>query len=260
MNLSKYIAYEMQPYLLSDVFNQKYNMQRITLFTLLLFFGISTISVANVLSDTETRKLGNFSEVSVSNGIKLYLIPGNENKAVIEVEDMELEDVVTDIQGDRLVIKVSNRKKWGWNWKSKRIEVTLTYKNIEEIAASSGSNVSSDQPLEADELEFDTSSGASISLEIKGKKVSAESSSGSSIRLAGSTRTLDVEVSSGASIKAEDLEADEVDAEGSSGGSIRVWAKSELDADVSSGASVRYKGNPSKISKDKSSGGSVSPL
>ena len=227
---------------------------------LLIIPAFLCMSFAYALIDSETRNLGDFDEVKVSSGIKLMLVPGNANKALIEVDEVELEDVITKIDGHKLVIKMAN-KKWSWKWKSSRkVEVTLTYKELEAVSASSGSSVKSDHTLSNDELEFDASSGASIHLEISGKDVEADASSGANIKLSRTADSFDVGVSSGSSIKASDLEAVSVTARGSSGGSIRVWAKEDLKAKVSSGASVRYKGNPKDIDKDKSSGGSVSKL
>lgn len=232
-----------------------------SIFFLAFMVTAALISASSIIqNDTEVRDLGDFSEVSVSAGINLHLVHGNQNKAVIEVDDIDLDDVITEIKGDRLVLKVDNNK-WGWNWKSKRkIDITLTYKEIDELSASSGSRVRSDHTLSGEDLEFTSSSGASIELEVECKELTADASSGASISLSGQANTIEVDVSSGASIKASDLEADYVSADASSGGSIKVWAKEGLDADVSSGGSVRYKGNPGKLSKDKSSGGSVSPM
>ena len=64
----------------------------------LFVFVASTALMSATLSaqsDTEVRDLDAFSEVSVSAGINLHLINGNENKAVIEVDDIDLDDVVS---------------------------------------------------------------------------------------------------------------------------------------------------------------------
>ena len=233
------------------------NKTTLILFVFSFFIGMSFTA----LGQSETRNLGNFDEVKVATGVNLTLVSGNVNKAEIEVDGIDLDEVITKIDGDRLTIKVDSKSNWGFGKKSRRkVNVRLTYKNLEAVAASSGSRVVSDDVLANDELDFDASSGSSIQLEIRGNEVNADASSGASITLSGSTESFDVEVSSGSSVKASDLESNTVKARGSSGASVKVWAKESLKAKVSSGASVRYKGNPSNVDRDKSSGGSVTHI
>jgi hypothetical protein len=66
-----------------------------------------------------------------------------------------------------------------------------------------------------------------------------------------------VEASSAGEIDAYDLEAENVDAEASSAGSIKVNVTKNLTAHASSGGGIRYRGNPDKSITDSSSGGSV---
>ena len=234
-------------------------MNKTTFF--LLAFSLLIGMSFTVIEDSETRNLGDFDEVKVATGVNLRLVAGNVNKAEIEVDGIELDEVITKIDGDRLTIKVDSKSNWGFGKKSRRkVNVTLTYKKLEAVAASSGSRVVSDDVLANDELDFDASSGSSINLEIRGQEVTAEASSGASIKLSGSAQSFDVEVSSGSTVKASDLESNDVKARGSSGASVKVWAKKSLKAKVSSGASVRYKGNPSNVDRDKSSGGSVTHI
>lgn len=232
-------------------------MKRSTLKTLSLIVFSFTLAISSYALDSETRKLSDFSELSVATGINLELVKGNKNEAEIEAENIDLDEILTKVEGDRLVVKVKG--KWGWNglnWRKKRINVILTYKDIEEVRVSSGAHVSSDDVLVGNDLDFNASSGASIRLEIEGNDVAADASSGANINLSGECDELDVDVSSGAGVKASRLEANYVRAGASSGATAKVWAKEKLKANASSGGSIRYDGEP-EVSKRKSSGGSI---
>jgi hypothetical protein len=58
-------------------------------------------------------------------------------------------------------------------------------------------------------------------------------------------------------IDAYDLECETVNAEASSGGSVKVNVTKSLTAHATSGGSIKYRGNPDKSITDSSSGGSV---
>ena len=94
----------------------------------------------------------------------------------------------------------------------------------------------------------------------KANKVTAESSSGSSVMLAGKAQNVDFDASSGASISGDKLTAANGKAEASSGASVSVSANVNLEAEASSGGRVRYSGNPTMVNVSSSSGGSISRL
>ncbi|MEE9373601.1 MAG: head GIN domain-containing protein [Saprospiraceae bacterium] len=234
-------------------------MKKATILNLIVTLLISSSIFA---TDIEVRELGNFSRVAVATGINLILVPGNTNEAEIEVDNIDLEDIITKVEGRKLIIKVKG-KNWGWKLGKRtrrKVNVTLTYKDINEISASSGARVTSDYALVNEEIEVSASSGSSVNLEIEGNDVEASASSGATITLSGECNTLDASVSSGSRIKGSDLEASDVEASASSGASMRIWAKESLYARASSGGTVKYKGNPEKMRKKKSSGGSVKQI
>jgi hypothetical protein len=70
--------------------------------------------------------------------------------------------------------------------------------------------------------------------------------------------TLSLSVSSGGDIDARQLEARNVTASASSGGSAEIVATESLTASASSGGSIRYGGDPTNVRESESSGGRVS--
>ncbi len=237
-------------------------MKKATILNVIITLLLSSSLYILEAKDHEVRNLNNFSSVSVATGINLVLVQGSSNEAEIDVDNIELDEIITKVDGGKLTVKVKGNK-WGSNWwknRKRKVDVRLTYKNLEQISASSGANVTSDNTISNDDIELDASSGASINLDVDGTDIEADASSGSTISLSGECGTFDANVSSGARIKGADLEAGNVEASASSGASIRVWAKDGLNAKASSGGSIKYKGNPESLKKKKSSGGSVRQL
>ena len=93
------------------------------------------IALSSYSQKKEERKLADFNEVRVSNAINLYLKQGNETKAVIEADGIELDEVVTEVSGGGL--KVSIKKNNNFR-RSIHVKVYLTYKSIESISKSVG--------------------------------------------------------------------------------------------------------------------------
>ena len=85
-----------------------------------------------------------------------------------------------------------------------------------------------------------------------------ESTSGSTLIVNGKALKLNTNSSSGSSINAKNLLVNNVVAESSSGSSINVNPLVSLIAKASSGSSIVYHGSPKTVTKEESSGGSIS--
>ena len=76
-----------------------------------LMTGLALLFVV-ALTAQETRNLDSFDEVAAKTGINVILVEGNSNKAIIETENCEPEEVITEISGDELTIKFENSGFW----------------------------------------------------------------------------------------------------------------------------------------------------
>lgn len=220
----------------------------------------------------ETRSLSSFSKVSTHEGIVVYLEEGNREEARIVSDNIDLEDILTDVSGSTLKIHLD-----GNNYRNVDVEVYVTYKSLTALRASSaGSIIAKDRietsgdfdvdvssagdvsaTIKADELSIDASSAGDAKLEVDVDEIDAEVSSSGDIEITGTARYQDVQASSSGDYDAYDVVCEEVEAGVSSGGSIKVNVTSKIDARASSGGSVRYKGSPKYVDVSSSSGGSV---
>lgn len=222
-----------------------------------LIFAIIFICGTTLFSQNrEERSLSSFDKLRVGQGIEVTLVKGNEEKAVVEVDGIDLDDVYTEVMGKTLRIGLENRR-FGNYRRNIDVEITLTFKSLRGISASSAANVYSRSVIESDEIFIDVSSAGRVEIEVRSNHVELEASSAADIEIAGKTKTLEVGVSSAGNIRAYELEAEEVDARASSAGSLRCTATRIIDARASSGGSIRYEGNPDKEYTNTSSGGSV---
>ncbi|MEN0050683.1 MAG: head GIN domain-containing protein [Bacteroidota bacterium] len=246
-------------------------MKKTTL--LLAFFAVVGLLTAQ---SSETRSLGNFDEVRVSEGIKAKLKKGNKNEVKIEAENIDIDRVLTEIKGDQLKVHLE-----GNNWRrNPEVRVYITFRELEGLHASSGAYVILQDDVESSSFDASSSSGANLKLEatvkakdfyvdassgaylyaeaINADALEAGASSGANIEIeGGSANELEADVSSSGKIDAYDLKCKQVDADASSGGGIKIHASEAIRGEASSGGWVYYKGSPERVREHESSGGRV---
>ena len=220
-------------------------------------FIVIILTMSGMLSafaqQSETRNIGPFSGVKASEGIDVYLKSGDKEAVKVEVSgSVTLSDVLTEISGSYLKIHMKEG-----NHRNIDVKVYVTYVKLDKLSASSAGSIYSDGKIKSGSMEISASSAGVIEIAVESDELSASSSSAGDIEITGKVRSLVAESSSAGQIDADELEAESVEVEASSGGSAKVFVTKKLDANASSGGSVRYRGNPEKSNTESSSGGSV---
>jgi hypothetical protein len=231
-------------------------MKTIKLFAFILF-GTSFMLANPVQASRETRQVSEFHGISVSSGIDLYLTQKNAEEVVVEADSDDIDKIITEVEGGILKIYIKQKSWMNWNWNSDPRKVYVSFKTLDRLDASAGSDVESKSVLKLDKLKLDASSGSDVELEVKANELSIDSSSGSDIEIKGSTEYLDVSASSGSDIDAGELKTKKCRANTSSGSDIRINVSEELDANANSGGDISYSGNPAQKNINESSGGDV---
>ncbi len=156
----------------------------LTLFMMILFAFSSCVFMGPSIKGNgkvveQTRKIKDFSKIDVSRGMNVYISQGQVTKVVVKADENLLEAIETKTEGDVLIIRATKNIR---NATSKKVYITVP--NLEEIEASSGSNIYSETKLVFKDLEVSTSSGSNVTLEINSEKTEFSSSSGSNLKIA----------------------------------------------------------------------------
>lgn len=242
---------------------------------------------------TEQIVLESFEDVELKRGWNVILKPATSNYMVVEANENLFEFFEYENQAGQLVIGSSKQIS---SADKKQITLFFTEK-LESLKVSSGTEVTSTERLNfddlnldlssgcevtldmdlsslkletssgseatlvlnADDLIVDSSSGSSVDLEVDAILTKVESSSGSDVFLKGSSRQLEVRTSSGSSVNSKAFESGKVTAKASSGSSISVYPIEDLKAETGSGGNIYYYNKPSgNLELNKSkSGGSI---
>ena len=203
---------------------------------------------------TEKRNIETpFTKIQASTGVEVILEQGSPSEVEVEVDDNLMKYIVTRVENGTLIVKIEGNI----NTMESAI-VRVRTKTIEGLESSSGATIRSKSTLRGTYLTVKSSSGSTINTDLEYEKVSCESSSGSEIKVNGKALVLETSSSSGSEIEAQDLAANEIFAQSTSGSSTIVNPIVLLNAKASSGSSIDYVKEPKKVVKEETSGGSVS--
>lgn len=209
--------------------------------------------VGNGNLTTQDRNISeDFSEIKSSSGMDVFLTQGEENKVVVEIDENLQQYVETTVLNGVLKIGTAENIK-----SAKAKKVYVTYKELDKIEASSGSEVKANSVIKSQNLSLKASSGAEIDLVVFSQHLTATASSGAEIDVSGKATSITAQASSGSEIDAKELLVINCNAKASSGAEISVNVKENIDAKASSGGDIKYYGNPTKVTSNKSSAGRV---
>lgn len=229
-------------------------MNRIILLGFLLAYGIVSLFAQGKY--TETRKVPTYETIDVCCGIDIYLSEGSHSDLKIEVSHEKLlSGLTTVVRGNELSVSYDDKK--FKRPRNTQIKIYMSANNLRAIEATSGAGVYSRTTLKAADIKLSATSGADIKLDLNARNVACSSTSGSDIVLKGSAEYASLKATSGSDIDLSDMTVQRVDADATSGSDIKVHVVKEINGRASSGADVIYSGNPEKVNKKQSSGGTV---
>ena len=217
----------------------------IILFAIVLFSISSNAQWKKVKGNgnvtTTTRTVSDYDKIGVSGSFDVKLVAGAEGKLTIQAEDNLLEYLITETEGERLKIKW----KKGINVRTtKKILITIPFKDIEEVALAGSGDVTSNDIIESDNFKAALSGAGDFQLKLKVNSLKSAISGSGDMNLSGSATNFDCAISGSGDVDANNLVTDNATVRIAGSGDVSVHANKQLDAKVSGSGDVTYKGNP----------------
>lgn len=229
--------------------------------SLITLISLAAVAQEKIVADAGAQKRtlgGSFTAISVSDGVDLYLMQGNEESIAVSASDEKyMERFKTEVVDGTLKIYYDYK---GINWATndkRKLKAWVSFKTLEKIHASGGADVDVQGALSVNGLEMKFTSGSSFDGKVTAKDLTVEQNSGSAVNISGNTGNIKVDVSSGAVFKGYNLAVDYCEAKATSGGGVRITINKELNAKANSGGGIKYKGSAVIKELDVNSGGSV---
>src|ERR1700733_440174 len=201
-------------------------MQKFLLFILISAFSLNLLAQnEKIISDknAETRDVKGFHAIRVSGGIDLYLTQGNDEAVAISAADADVRQRMrTEVEDGVLKIYMEN-KGMHWSWHDMKLKAYVSFKNLQELVASGGSDVYPQSKLKVDKLDLRLSGGSDLkdaSVDIR--ELYIDQSGGSDVHISGQVQNLKVEASGGSDLHGYDLTTDNCNISASGGSDAHI--------------------------------------
>jgi hypothetical protein len=225
--------------------------KRLMMISFLVLISVSAFGQAR-----EKREISGVKELSVSDAFAIEIRFGNKESLEIEIEENYIKDVLTEVRGGKLFIRMRPRP----GNKGYKLRETprayLTVKSLSAIDASGAVSIKSPDVLKGSRLGIEVSGASIVDFEIDVDDLYLEASGACVISLSGRAREQEVKTSGATTYSAYDLESDIAEIKVSGAGSAKVNVKDRLDVRASGASSIRYRGNPS-VNSDSSGASSI---
>lgn len=215
-------------------------------------FGEGKKGSGNIIEQTRTIN-EDFKFIEVSTGVEVLVEQSDNKSVVVEVDDNLQDIIITKVENGVLYIKSSE----SYNT-DEAPKITVKMPIISGLQTTSGSTLKSLNNLVTENIVVKSSSGSGIYISVEADYITVETTSGSSVEVTGKALKLETTSSSGSILDASKLMANDVVSQSTSGSSTTVHPILSLDGKASSGSYVGYKNIPKTLTKEESSGGSVS--
>jgi hypothetical protein len=217
-------------------------------------FGQKTIHDANV----ETRNVSSFHAIEVSGGIDLFLSNGDEAVAVSASSKDVRDRMVTEVKDGVLKIYFDWKNGFKFNLHGNAMKAYVSYKTLDRLTASGGSDVKGDGVIKTSGLKIYMSGGSDLSAKVEVSSLTINQSGGSDVDLSGKVTDIKIQASGGSDFSGYDLVSDNCIITASGGSDVNITVNKEFYAEASGASDVNWKGNAQVKGARASGAGSVS--
>lgn len=201
---------------------------------------------------TEAREALPFMNVEVIGNLKVILQQGDSLTIKIEADDNLLELVDTRINDNNLRIGITDAI-------SHESEITayITLTDLSRVSATNNSVITANDLINGSHLELEIKNGAQTSMQLNYEKVNLVLTSGAAANLNGKSETFHAEISTGSLLDARFFETSECNITSRTGSQAKVYVTDYLKATARGGSIIYFRGEPSRIERFTSGGGTI---
>lgn len=211
-----------------------------------IIFGFFVV-LSQVAYSQISKNFGDFNSVKAYDRINVTLVKSSENRVEIKGDDVEIVNKNGELKIRMIPTKIMQGDK---------VFVTVYYEDIDEIQASQGSKISSED-LESKKLSITSNEGSVLNLYVDTHLLNVKANSGGIINISGTAETQDVLVNSGASYNGEDLKSEVTSVTANAGGTAEIYASKTINATTRAGGNIEVYGSPKNRNTKNVIGGRI---
>ncbi len=228
----------------------KKNISKVLSLAICLF----VLSSAWVQAQSDTRKVSGFDQVKISGAYLVYLTEGNEEMVEIETQNIDPEEIVTEVNGD--VLKIEPKQK-NWKYNKSRVTIKITYKKLVAIHSGGASNIVGNSVIKTSDFDLKGSGSGDMKIKVDVNNLNISLSGSNDVEVEGSANTQSISISGSGDISAFELESGTTTVKISGSGDVDVNVSESLTAKISGSGDISYKGSPDRQDVKVSGSGSV---
>jgi hypothetical protein len=217
-------------------------MKRNVILTAIIAITMLSAFAGNQSTEKETRDLKGFRKINFGVSGNLYVNIGSQFSVVLEGDKDLLENIITEVSKDRLVIKKEN---WRMNM-NKKVNVYVTMPEMTALGVSGSGRAEVKDDLKTGDLNLSVSgSGKLYTSGIEVSKLDCSiSGSGDIILGSGNAETGDFSISGSGNFTGENTKIGKADISISGSGNCICNVTENLKGSISGSGNVSYLGDP----------------
>ncbi|MPT30411.1 MAG: DUF2807 domain-containing protein [Chryseobacterium sp.] len=211
----------------------------------------ASVFLLSQLSFAQTKDVGAFTSLKVFDKIPVELVSSSSYKA--ELSGSKSDDIEFVNSGNELKVRMKTLKLL----QGDDVKVVLYYKNINNIQASQGAVINSNDALKASKLQVTSNEGSQINLNVDASVVEGKVNTGGLLKLSGEADSQSVVVNTGGQYDGQNLKTNITSITTNAGGQASVYASESVTATTRAGGVIDVYGDPKTKNDKKVVGGKI---
>lgn len=224
---------------------------------LLLLVLINCIAFFTYAQTEQVRKVDAFTAVSVGIAADVKITKGNQYGVVLKGDEDDLNEIETEVDGDRLKIKYEDDHFSSRNSFNNKIQVFITMPELTGISLAGSGSVMSEDNFRTGEFTADVAGSGKIELSIDAEETDINISGSGKILMKGSSTEADINISGSGDVEGEDFKVAECEINIMGSGDCTIHVTEKLETKVMGSGNVSYKGDPKHVNNNSMGSGRV---
>ena len=198
---------------------------------------------------TETRELGDFTQISMRGIGKIFVDQGKQQKVEIEGDDISISRIITNVKDGKLVIDIGRdfveKLSAGLDFLSSHdIRLNITVKDLDELEITGAADVEIKE-VKAKDLSLKMIGASNVKVSgLDANSLKTEIPGAGKVAVDGKVDDLSVVLAGAGNFSGHKLKSKTAKVVLSGVGSAQLWVTGELDVTIAGVGSVEYYGNP----------------
>lgn len=212
---------------------------------------IIALAFSQLALSQREEEVGTFNKVTAFDQIDVLLIPGNENKVVLNGDGSDEVELVN--KNGELKIRMPLTQLL----KGDNVSATVYFKNLSAVEANEGSRVASEAIFRATKFDIIAKEGSEIDINVDVTSISIRAANGSTVTVNGEANNQEIILNSGALYYGSKLKTSTTTITVNAGGDADVYATDLVTAKVRAGGVITVFGKPKQIDQKIIAGGRI---